>query len=414
LSMKGFVLCFVCALTLFSLVKAWNKVGHPIAVVPGIIASSLHAEAKDIPKDDIPSFCPRNHKEFPIWFNPTFDFNIKCFRYYMKTTYSSENDTWVDTKGVTITVPKEGTMFAIDELDGETSKLAKYFHNFINTFKEHGYQDGVNMTACGYDWRHVPSAEWASRCRGYIEKMVESSGKKAILIGHSMGGPFSYYLLRTAPSGWVEKYIYKYITASPAWMGAPRALDAMFTGIGNYVPSVIGNIFASVARTISGVWILLPWKDAFKDEPIAMTPENSYTCDDIVKILTLMGLPDVDPKYKSARATFSSFNNYDEMPNVPMITSFSTDIDTYHTLVFAEEFSQSDPEGDWKHPKSYLGGSGDGTVPELSLAYATNKWMMKYPDRNITYHKLSGLNHQRIVMEPEFINMVLNEAFNDY
>jgi len=412
--MKVFILCFVYALTLLSLVKAVNTVGHPIAVVPGIIGTALHAEAKNIPKDHIPSFCPRNHKEFSIWVNPTFDFNIKCFRHYMQTTYVPENDTWVDTQGVTFSVPKEGTMYAIDELDAESTKLIKYFHNFINTFEDHGYKDGVNMTACGYDWRHAPSEEWAKKCRGYIENMVNSCGKKAILIGHSMGGPYSYYLLQTAPAGWVEKYIHKYITASPAWMGAPRALDAMFTGLGSYVPSVIANIFATVARTISGLWILLPWSDAFGNTPIVMTPQNTYTCDDVVKVLTTVGLSDVDLKYKSARAVFTSFNNYEEMPDVPMITTFSTDLDTELTLVFGEELSKHDPNEDWKHPKSYLHGAGDGTVPELSLSYATNKWMKKYPDRNITYYKVSQINHQQIARGPEFIQLVLDEAFNDY
>jgi len=411
--MRVFVLSVVCALALFSLVKATNTVGHPIAIVPGIIGTALHAEANNIPKTHIPLFCPRNHKEFSVWVNLLFDFDIKCFRHYLKLNYSAETDTWEDTPGVTVTVPKEGTMFAIDVLDEETTKLIKYFRNFKEAFENLGYQDGVNMTACGYDWRHTPSEEWAAKCRGYIEKMVESSGKKAILIGHSMGGPYSYYLLRSAPSGWVEKYIHKYITASPAWMGATRALDAMFTGVGHMLPAVLSDLFAPLARTIAGLWFLLPWKDAYQDIPIVKTPNNSYTSDDMVKVLTLQGLADVDLKYKSARSIFTKFNNFDMLPNIPVITSYGTDLDTMHTLVFDEELTPHDPDADWKHP-DHLYGSGDGTVPEISLSYATNKWKKLYPDRNITYFKVVNTSHIDIVTHEPFINMVINEAFNDY
>jgi len=93
--MKVFVVCFVCALTLFSVVKARNSVGHPIAVVPGIMGTILHATAENIPKDHIPSFCPRNHKEFPAWFNPAFDFNAKCFSFYLINYFTDSDDEYI-------------------------------------------------------------------------------------------------------------------------------------------------------------------------------------------------------------------------------------------------------------------------------------------------------------------------------
>jgi len=411
--MNRFVLCFVCASALLALVEAANKVGHPVAFVPGIMGVLLHAKAENIPKDHVPLFCPRNHKEFPIWFNAAFDFNIKCFRHYLKMNYTAATNQWVGTQGVTVTVPKEGTMFAVDILDAETTKLAKYLHKFIVALEDHGYMDGVNMTACGYDWRKLPDQEWANKCRGYIEKMVQSTGKKAIFIGHSMGGPYSYYVLRTAPAGWVEKYIYKYITPSPAWMGAPRALDAMFSGLGHLLPSVLSDLFAPLARSIPAIWFLLPWSEAFDGIAAVKTPANTYSWREVTKILSLEGLDQADAKMKYVRDVFDSFNNYEEMPNVPMITTFATDMDTLYTLVFKEELSKQDPEGDWKHPDQ-LHGAGDDTVPESSLKYVTDKWMKKYPDRNITFVRLSEVDHTTIVTSDEFIKLTLDEAFNDY
>ena len=44
----------------------------------------------------------------------------------------------------------------------------------------------------------------------------------------------------------------------------------------------------------------------------------------------------------------------------------------------------------------------------------TDKWMKKYPDRNITYVRLSEVDHTTIVSSDVFINLVLDEAFNDY
>jgi len=406
-------LCFLCVLTLLSLVKATNTVGHPIAYVPGIVGVVLHAKAENIPKHEVPLLCPRNHKEFPIWFNAAFDFDISCFRHYMQMNFSEATNEWVNTQGVTITVPKEGTMFAVDILDAETTNLAKYLHKFIVAFKDHGYVDGVNMTACGYDWRQLPSEEWAKKCRGYIEKMVESTGKKAIFIGHSLGGPYSYYVLRTAPAGWAEKYIHKYITPSPAWVGSPTAFVSLFNGLGSMLPSIISEQFAPLARNIPAIWFLFPWSEAYKGTPAVITPHNTYSWDQVAEVLTILGLENTDLKLKSARDVLSQFNNYEEMPNVPMITTFSTDIDTTYTLVFEEDLKKQDPVGDWKHPTK-VHGAGDDTVPEFSLKYVTDKWMNKYPDRNITYVRLSEIGHTNIVQKDVFINLVLHEAFNDF
>jgi len=407
-------LCFVCALTLLSLVKADNAIGHPIAIVPGIVGTMLHSEAKNIPKDRVPLLCPRNKKEFPIWFNVLFDIDVSCFSHYIRTDYIPENDTWPNTPGVTVTVPKEGTTFAIDILDEETTKVAKYFHDTLVTLKNLGYQDGVNLTACGYDWRLKPTEEWAVKCRGFIEKMVESSGKKAILLSHSMGGPYSYYVLRTAPSGWAEKYIHKYITACPPWMGATAALDATFTGIGHDVPEIINYLFAPLTRFFAGLWYLFPWKEAYKDTPVVKTPSKTYYSDDVPEFLAEKGLSDTELKFKSSRSVFTAFNGYDMMPNVDVITTFPRTRKTRTTLVFNEEPKKQGPEDSWKHPDDYLYGVGDGTVPDFSLTYATDKWMQMYPDRNITYFEVWNTTHSDIITHEPFVKMLIDEAFNDY
>lgn len=412
--MNFFVLAFVCALTFFSFVKADNAVGHPIAVVPGIIGTALHGEANNIPKEYLPTFCPRNHKEFSIWVNLGFDFNIKCFRHYMEMHYNSTTNTWGNTPGVTITVPQEGTMHAVDIIDGETTGLIEYFHPLIKALEARGFQDGVNMSACGYDWRHLPTPEWANKCRGYIERMVKSSGKKAILIGHSMGGPFSYYVLKTAPEGWVSKYIHKYVTAAPAWMGAPRALDALFTGLGDRLPSVLGDLFAPLSRSIPGVWFLFPWDAAFNGIPAVKTPGNTYSYKDVPKILNISGLQDTQRKYDSAREIFAKFNNYEWMPEVPVISVYGVGRATMMTLIFKDELKQHAPEEDWKHPSDYNKAAGDGTVPDISAGFVTNNWMKKYPDRNITIVKTDDTTHQKIVMEEPFIGIIVNEVFHDY
>jgi len=287
-------------------------------------------------------------------------------------------------------------------------------YNFIVAFKEHKYVEGVNMTACAYDWRQLPTEEWAEKCRGYIEKMVKTSGKKAIFIGHSMGGPYSYYVLRTAPSGWVEKYIHRYITPSPAWLGAPAGFVSVFNGLSNEFPPALGDYFAPMARNIPALWFLFPWSDAYKDIPAVKTPKNTYYWNEIVKILTMLGIEQADLKLKSVLDVFSRLNSYEEMPNVPMITTFATDLKTAYTYVFKEELTKQDPMGKWMQPKEELYGAGDATVPDFSLKYATDKWMKKYPHRNITYVDASGIDHSNIVLTDKFFNMILDEAFHDY
>ena len=73
-----------------------------------------------------------------------FVFEQRCFRHYVSLSYNATTNEWVGTPGVKITIPKEGTMYAMEILDGETTGLIKYFHGLVEALKERGFQDGVN------------------------------------------------------------------------------------------------------------------------------------------------------------------------------------------------------------------------------------------------------------------------------
>jgi phospholipid:diacylglycerol acyltransferase len=72
----------------------------------------------------------------------------------------------------------------------------------------------------------------------YIETSVRISGKKSVLVSHSMGSQVLFYFFHWVEAGgygggspgWVEKYIDSWINISGCMLGAPKGLPAVLSG----------------------------------------------------------------------------------------------------------------------------------------------------------------------------------------
>ncbi|KAK2770844.1 phospholipid:diacylglycerol acyltransferase [Colletotrichum kahawae] len=114
----------------------------------------------------------------------------------------------------------------------------KIFENLASI----GY-DPTNSFTAAYDWRLAyPNLEtrdqYFTRLKSYIETAHEFSGKKAVLVSHSMGGQVLFYFFHWVASeaggrggdDWVERHVEAWINVSGCMLGAVKDLTAVLSG----------------------------------------------------------------------------------------------------------------------------------------------------------------------------------------
>lgn len=114
----------------------------------------------------------------------------------------------------------------------------KIFENLASL----GY-DPTNSFTAAYDWRLSYANlevrdQYFTRLKLYIEMEVRASGRKIVLVSHSMGSQVLYYFLHWVASNrggrgghdWVEKYVDSWINVSGCMLGAVKDLTAVLSG----------------------------------------------------------------------------------------------------------------------------------------------------------------------------------------
>lgn len=105
-----------------------------------------------------------------------------------------------------------------------------------------GY-DPTNSFTAAYDWRLSYANmevrdQYFTRLKMFIETAHKISGKKAVLVSHSMGGQVLFYFFHwvAAANGgnggddWVEKFIDSWVNISGCMLGALKGLPAVLSG----------------------------------------------------------------------------------------------------------------------------------------------------------------------------------------
>ena len=105
-----------------------------------------------------------------------------------------------------------------------------------------GY-DPTNAFSAAYDWRlsylNLETRDhYFSRLKSHIESTVETTGKKAVLVSHSMGSQVALFFFKWAESekhgkggsDWVERHIDSWINISGCMLGTSKGLSALLSG----------------------------------------------------------------------------------------------------------------------------------------------------------------------------------------
>jgi phospholipid:diacylglycerol acyltransferase len=105
-----------------------------------------------------------------------------------------------------------------------------------------GY-DPTNSFTAAYDWRLSYANlevrdQYFTRLKTFIEMAHSVSGKKAVLVSHSMGSQVLFYFFHWVASkdggnggdDWVEKFVDSWINISGCMLGALKGLPAVLSG----------------------------------------------------------------------------------------------------------------------------------------------------------------------------------------
>jgi len=382
---------------------------HPVILMPGIMGSVIHGSA-NIPYDvPIPGGCERVFNDELLWVKESMILRYKCLMAYFRYDYDGWNGVWQRPRGVTYSIPKWNSTFAVDDLTPEPNGFLgnhiPYYHDMIERFKSIGYVDGDDLFSVGYDWKEAPTEELIQNMKRLFEATYKKHGK-VLFVAHSMGGPYSYYFLRRMGDQWVKKYIYMYVPIAPAWMGAVKAVDMMIGGLDNMF-SGIGRFFAPLVRHLPSVWFLLPNATAFKNLVLATSPSRIYSFNDVALLLNDCNASMVEGKMHAAHKFFDSYGDYRHAPPVPVRQIVGTGSRTVVRLDFRSNVRPHDPDGIWdSFDRSF--GDGDSTVPTQSFMYAYNLWQNKGADVKLSDHR--GLSHMDLVQDSKVIDEVVSYA----
>jgi len=429
---------------------------HPVVLVPGIMGTVLDATVK---LDERPSlFCSKEETYSPFWIHPINMVDIlDCYGDYFAPKFVVQKDSgeWVQDPGLQFSVPKQPKVYSVYQLLhwGIIDEVG-YYDKVIEELIKYGYEDGENLISAGYNWMALPSDEWIENTRIRIETMVnKTDGKeKAVIIGHSMGCPFSYYFLMKMGDDWIKKYIHMYIPTAPAWMGALPPLSILFLSyysradfkrmdsvledflsyffdpniydiltnplVFPVIKTALITAMASLGsklRNIPTLWLLLPWKDAFPSDMIlAYTPSKNYTFSELETLLRDKGFENYMQKLKSTQGLFSQWNNYDKVPPVPVKVFYGKNQPTIIGLNFSQDFktfSTREPFESSDVTMSSTKSYGDGTVPLESLRYVSDKWKKKGAD--VEVFEDDEATHLGILQIDDIVQEIISQFCDD-
>jgi len=136
-----------------------------------------------------------------------------------------------------------------------------------------GYEKGLNLDACPYDWRIPPLVleerdKYFTKTVDRIEKMwKDNGGKSVVLLCHSMGAKTGHYMLNFvverlgASEGrqWIDKHIHTYMPLGATHIGVPATVATAFSGVLNPIldPMLSLQDRLVFSRSMgSGVWLM--------------------------------------------------------------------------------------------------------------------------------------------------------------
>mmetsp|Transcript_670 Transcript_670/g.1073 ORF Transcript_670/g.1073 Transcript_670/m.1073 type:complete len:691 (-) Transcript_670:39-2111(-) len=207
------------------------KVKHPVVIVPGFVTSALELWEGES--------CMKKNFRQRVWGSAS-----------MARTFFADRDCWqkhLQLHPQTGMDPDNIRVRSAQGFEAADHFIATYWvwSKLIENLADVGY-DGTSMSMLSYDWRlgyeYLESRDgYFSKLKAAIETHHKTSGEKAVLVSHSMGGTVTYYFLQwvvtDAKHGgggggkdWVERHVHSFVNIAGTLLGVPKSIPALLSG----------------------------------------------------------------------------------------------------------------------------------------------------------------------------------------
>ena len=234
---------------------------------------------------------------------------------------------------------------------------------------------------------HLNQRGYYADLKHLVETMYQhNNNTKVTLVVHSMGGPVSlYFLTKVVDQTWKDQHIHSYITLAGAWDGANSGIGMLMSGL----PVVSNKYFsASLYRTFSSLFYLLPRTSIWNDTVLVSTPTQNYTANDYKQLFTDAGYPQGYNQFRDLDIDWPA-------PNVPTYCFYGLGIPTPKTYVYGSKFPDAQP--------TIITDDGDSTVNKPSSEICLRWQKNGYPFKRTVFQ---GIDHGAIVQDKSVLETI--------
>lgn len=374
----------------------------PVFLVPGLLSSVIEGQLTGIPTNvTLPHKSCKRSKEWGIFWAKASQFTPKkfdCLCSYLSMEFNPYTGESRNKEGVELRIPKFGSLYSVDRVvpKGIGKSVSDVYHKIIKYLKKVGFVEGETLFGAPYDWRRFPHSEWMNATATLIESAVNSTGKRAIIVSHSMGGPYTYELLMSKSPAWRAKFIEHWIPISPVLSGTPLAIYAMLARSVPLLPKYLSDI-ATIATNAEEQYYLLP-KNQYGNgnETFIKTNKKHYTQNDFPELLERIGVKHGPTLVKKAQSFVDKTGLRHPGVRVSFLVSKGLPTVKGGSYLFDSDLGKTTPVP--------IFGDGDGVVTTTGLTQVAKKWLADPVYGNITQSKTIrgiGVNHLSILYAKE-------------
>jgi len=191
-----------------------------------------------------------------------------------------------------------GGVQGIAYVDSRTKGKVGIYNEMITALTDAGYEVGKDLFGVPYDWRLTGDAH-SERANGVgglypqlkalIEKSVQDTNRKAIIVSHSLGCPtMLYFFNKFVTPAWLREYISNWVAMAGPWSGGAAWIKAYLGGYDWDVDFLHDYLKDLEVTAPSGLW-MIPMAGGFHDEVIVRTPSRNYTAVEFPEIVRIIG-----------------------------------------------------------------------------------------------------------------------------
>lgn len=275
----------------------------------------------------------------------------------------------------------------------------RYFAPLCESLIGNGHVPHESLFGLPYDPRLLLDTNYRlgyfQKIRETIEQATTKSGKRAVIITHSLGGVLlKWFLTEHVTSSWIEKYIWKLYILNAPFGGTSMALRVVLSG--EYYVPMFQQQFKDPLQKMTGILMCLPNTYAYDStEPLVYV-------DDYKKTFSVKDF--YHDKHIAFEIWRELYEPYIDVIMKPLHLNIHCDIVVSRDNETIRYFKMK-KEGELPYEcKNEL---GDGQVPKRSLELAKKLFY----GNHVHYKELKGTGHIDIISNPSFISWVHDTSY---